>query len=211
MLGVLLARPWFFATSAESASSSYLAQAREGRQIGWLPYLTSSFDSHLRELGEIFLNFPSTRFPFFTPLLWIASAMALSVVVAGLPRLARRLPALAVYAGFYLTLILFWPFYDPRFWMPLLPIMFLCGWLASENVVFHAAVRRAVDDLGGGFCCARTWRRIVQCSDSACRLAIPAGLRRRRHPRYLPCRLWRDPCRRFFGCRPAGIATSSAF
>jgi hypothetical protein len=28
--------------------------------------------------------------------------------------------------------------------MPLLPIMFLCGWLALENVVFHAAVRRAV-------------------------------------------------------------------
>jgi hypothetical protein len=144
ILGVLLARPWFFAASAESASSSYLAQAREGRQIGWLPFLTSSFDSHLRELGEIFLNFPSKRFPFFTPLLWIAGAVGLFAVVAGLPRLARRFPALAVYAGFYLTLILFWPFYDPRFWMPLLPIMFLCGWLALENVVFHAAVRRAV-------------------------------------------------------------------
>jgi hypothetical protein len=95
IFGVVLARPWLYAASAGSASSSYLAQAHEGRQIGWLPYLTSSFDSHLRELGEIFLNFPSTRFPFFTPLLWIARAMALSVVVAGLPRLARHLPALA--------------------------------------------------------------------------------------------------------------------
>lgn len=112
--------------------------------MGWLPYLASSFDLHLRELGEIFLNFPSTRFPFFTPLLWIAGAVGLSAIVAGLPRLAHHLPVLAVYAGFYVTLILFWPFYDPRFWMPLLPIMFLCGWLALENVLFHAALRRAV-------------------------------------------------------------------
>jgi hypothetical protein len=132
---------WFQAAPAASPSSSYLAQARVGRENGWLPYLASSFGSHLRELGEMFLNLPASRFPSLGPLFSIAGAVGFSVFVVGIPRLARRFPVLAAYAGLYAALILVWPFYDPRFWMPLFPVMLLCGWLALENAISHAAMR----------------------------------------------------------------------
>ncbi|HKQ05055.1 MAG TPA: hypothetical protein VJ464_07995 [Blastocatellia bacterium] len=78
----------------------------------------------ITELGELVLNLPATRLSRLSPFLFILFGPLLVMMIAKSLHRHRHCPtvtdiALLAYIG---TLFL-WPFYDPRFWMPCIPIL----------------------------------------------------------------------------------------
>ena len=139
------------AKAAQSAAPAYLLQQKDGAARGVAALLLFTLNVHTRELGEIFLNLPQSRIPTFPLVFLAAGGFVLVLGVAGLTRLARRFPPLAIYAVLYTGIILIWPFYDPRFWLPLIPVLGLGGWLVAERWWERPAVRWTVQGYAGGF------------------------------------------------------------
>jgi len=79
---------------------------------------------HFRELGEISINlpFPALR-PTMQDLLPFVGAAAFLLVLGGLFSRRRRLGVVDIFFMSYSAVILVWPFYDPRFWLPVLPFL----------------------------------------------------------------------------------------
>ena len=102
---------------------------------GVFGFFGSNLGFRLREMGEIALNFPENKVAFMSPAFYLAGLAAWGLVALGSIRLVKRgsLPLVA-YLFFYLGLMMLWPYYDTRFWIPLLPVFALAvwGWLADS-------------------------------------------------------------------------------
>lgn len=82
---------------------------------------------HLCELGELVVNVPFTRMPETArPLMAGIGLLVLVAVLAGILR--HRRSAVSVFGLSYFLIIFVWSYYDPRFWLPVLPLMF--AWIA---------------------------------------------------------------------------------
>ena len=82
---------------------------------------------HLCELGELVVNLPFTRMPETArPLIAGIGLLVLVAVLAGILR--HRRSAVSVFGLSYFLIIFVWSYYDPRFWLPVLPLMF--AWIA---------------------------------------------------------------------------------
>jgi hypothetical protein len=131
--------------AAAHAQPGYLLEQRDAAGPGGLAALVaSSANSHAHELGEVVLNLPATRFGRLKPAFLAVGLLTLAACLAGLPRLWQRFPPVAVYAVAYCGIILVWPFYDPRFWMPIWPVVALSLWLAAGRWRSVPPVRLAV-------------------------------------------------------------------
>jgi hypothetical protein len=81
---------------------------------------------HCRDFGELTANVPLAKLPrFANPFFLTAGALALLLFVAGTLMLRKRSPLIFFYLLGYGILILPWPFTDPRFWLPAMPLVFV--------------------------------------------------------------------------------------
>ena len=91
---------------------------------------------HFKELGEIAINFP---FPALGPMIrhWVpfVGAAVFLLVVGGLFSRRRRLGVVDIFFISYSAVILVWPFYDPRFWLPVLPFLVAYTGLSMKYLV----------------------------------------------------------------------------
>lgn len=99
-------------------------------QGGMGKFVGENLKNHLTELSEIFINLPSKKLasymsPTVSTVLFMG--IGLLVLVAFFYLLFRKSPRIPMYIKIYLVLyaliILNWPYYDPRFWVPVLPLM----------------------------------------------------------------------------------------
>lgn len=133
-----------FVRHAQAGGLSYGAQQVEllSETGGIVGFLQWTWSSRLQELGEIFLNVPVSRFPQGRALFWLAGFVASAMCARGWLALLRRMPPMSFYLAAYTAILLGWPFYDPRFWMPALPLLGLCAWLGVRPFCRRAQVRR---------------------------------------------------------------------
>ena len=102
----------------------YLPEFRKGYDGGVLRILLGSIQSKLRELGELVLNVPASKFPELVAILTVVGALAIAVALFGL---ARRVPASSVGDIFVLSyglLLVLAPWDDARYVLPLAPVVF---------------------------------------------------------------------------------------
>jgi hypothetical protein len=88
------------------------------------------------EFGEIFCNMPANRAPQMLLAVYLVGLAAWSAVLYGAYLLFRDksfLPIL-IYFILYVTVLLIWPYYDPRFWLPLLPILLYMSLKAMKGL-----------------------------------------------------------------------------
>ena len=79
---------------------------------------------HFRELGEIAINVPfPTLGPTMQSLLPFVGVAAFLFVLGGLFFRRRQIGVVDIFFMSYCAVILVWPFYDPRFWLPVLPFL----------------------------------------------------------------------------------------
>jgi len=147
-------RGLYLRLSVGSKATILLVAASFGAAIVWVVRTTSTFmdfssilrahtamDSalgilifRLKELGEIAVNVPYVALPWMVqdsiPLIGI---LAFALVFAGVAWRKER-GVIETYFISYVALILVWPFYDPRFWLPVIPFLIAYSGLALKRL-----------------------------------------------------------------------------
>jgi hypothetical protein len=93
-------------------------------------FLGTNLQNHFTELAEVFINLPSNKVMTYLP----SSLGTIAFVALGVCCFAwfmygtfskrSNIPFfIRVYLLFYSFIILNWPYYDPRFWVPILPLI----------------------------------------------------------------------------------------
>jgi hypothetical protein len=87
-------------------------------------------------LGEIVVNVPAARAPSLLRVaLPLAGAVALLFYLVGLWGRRTSVGALEVFLIAYSAILLVWPYYGPRFWLPVIPPFLAFVWLGAQEIV----------------------------------------------------------------------------
>ena len=88
----------------------------------------------LKELGQITSNLPLSKLPKFEMIFWVMGTITVLLFARGFWHQFRKISPIEIYVGFYLLILFSWPFYDPRFWIPILPLLFGYMYLGIKNL-----------------------------------------------------------------------------
>jgi hypothetical protein len=77
----------------------------------------------LLEFGEVFVNLPGNKAPELSGLLYLSGLVAWLAVLLGCRLVFKDLVPATLYFISYCVLMLVWPYYDSRFWLPVVPLM----------------------------------------------------------------------------------------
>jgi hypothetical protein len=103
--------------------------------LSWLPWY------RLKELGELLVNFPVYRMP--AALLHVMPWMGflpLLLLVVGLAARRSKVSSTDVFMLSYSIVLFAWPYYDARFWWPVIPLLIAYSLLAVQRLKIPAAI-----------------------------------------------------------------------
>ena len=133
----------WFASQFLAKGSYFQSMIGYFERQGIIGFFGSNFGFRLLEMGEIAMNFPENKTPDARPLFYAIGMTGWVCVAIGAVWLLRRgmMPVVA-YMIAYFGLMMAWPYYDTRFWIPLLPIFALAVWglladLSTNNKAFR--------------------------------------------------------------------------
>lgn len=93
-------------------------------------FFAENLKNHFSELAEVFLNMPSSKLMGFIPggagpaLFVVLGVACLAWLLFNIFKKGSAIPFyIRMYLLFYVIIILNWPYYDPRFWVPVLPLL----------------------------------------------------------------------------------------
>lgn len=118
----------FFAKQLKILDYTSLLKGPLEKGIG--NFLGENLKNHFTELAEVFINLPANKVMGYIPgslgqILFIAIGVVCLVWVL-IPLFSSRsgIPFyIRAYMLFYIFIIMNWPYYDPRFWVPVLPLL----------------------------------------------------------------------------------------
>ncbi len=84
--------------------------------------IRDTLEFRVQEIGELFLNGPASKLRLLAPLIWVAGAIGIAILIIFGRRC--RIGSVEIYLGTYLSIVLIWPYLDARFWVPVLPCIF---------------------------------------------------------------------------------------
>lgn len=98
--------------------------------------------TRLQELGELAVNIPAARMPgALESLLPLVGGGVTALVAAGAWSRRRTLTAPEIYLLAYLAILIVWPFGDPRYWLPIVPLLVAWGLLGLRTLARPALAR----------------------------------------------------------------------
>jgi hypothetical protein len=132
---IWVAQTEWFASQFLANGSYFQSMLGYFERQGVFGFFLRNFGFRLREMGEIALNFPENKVAFLSPAFYLFGLAAWVLVAVGCIGFVKRgfLPLVA-YLFFYLGLMMLWPYYDTRFWIPLLPVFSLAVWGWLEDL-----------------------------------------------------------------------------
>lgn len=96
----------------------------------------------LQELGEIAVNVPAAALPpIGQNLLTAVGVLVLSLVCGGVALRRRQFGVVEAYFIAYVAIIFVWPFADPRFWLPVIPLLIAYSGLSLRRLAQGAMAR----------------------------------------------------------------------
>lgn len=108
----------------------YTSLLKEPLEKGIGNFIAENFKNHFTELAEVFVNMPANKVEGFLPagmgkIIFIIIGVACLVwLLLSLFSSKSRIPFyIRAYLAFYIFIIFNWPYYDPRFWVPVLPLL----------------------------------------------------------------------------------------
>jgi len=138
-----------------------------GLMISWVVYQTSTlsdftklFRGHtiieaasvvwsfrLTELAEITINLPHAALPAMAQqfhVFFFVGAMTLALTLGGIAIRLKQFCALDAFFISYLAVLLVWPYYDPRFWLPVVPLLIAYCGLSLRPAIQNRFTRKAL-------------------------------------------------------------------
>jgi hypothetical protein len=114
-----------------STLSDFIAAANETR-IFTLALQTLSY--RLTELGELLVNIPVSKLPTTVHAMvpWIG-LLPLLLTLFGLATKRREIGPTEVFLVCYMVILFAWPYYDTRFWLPVIPLLIAYSALAITS------------------------------------------------------------------------------
>lgn len=98
----------------------------------------------LKELGEIAVNLPASALSLkVQAILPVVGCAVFLLMVAG--AVWRKFGVVEMYFAGYLAVLLVWPFYDPRFWLPVIPLVIAYCGLALTRLAQGKITTRMVE------------------------------------------------------------------
>jgi hypothetical protein len=99
----------------------------------------------LKELGEIAVNMPFTAIPpILQGIIPVIGALTFAFVFVGVAG-RNQFGVIEIYFVSYVAVILVWPFYDPRFWLPVIPFLIVYVGLALRRLIQGKTVIHIVE------------------------------------------------------------------
>jgi len=90
----------------------------------WIDAALNILAYRVKELGEIAINLPYPALPpLIQHLLPFVGATVFLLVLGGVYSRRRQLGVADIFFVSYSAVILVWPYYDPRFWLPVMPFL----------------------------------------------------------------------------------------
>ena len=84
---------------------------------------------------------PNWRRANCSPCVYVSGLVAIGFIFAGAIR-RRVFSFLEVYLACYVGILLVWPFTDPRFFAPVIPLLLAYGWIGLRSLSGRPAVKR---------------------------------------------------------------------
>ncbi len=134
-MNLLIQSAWF--KSQFMDSSSYFQNLIVAiERDGLLMHMVHTLKFRLIEMGEIFCNVPWTRLPHLSPVFYAAGVLTWLLLIRGSFVLLRHpmLRPVSWYMLSYTCMMLCWPYFDARFWIPMLPVIGLMMWVALSQI-----------------------------------------------------------------------------
>jgi hypothetical protein len=110
--------------------TDYTQLLKEHFSHGVANFFIENFKNHFSDLTEVFLNMPASKLIGYIPgglgpVVFVTLGVGFLVwVLYNLFSKSSRIPFfIRMYLLFYIIIIMNWPYYDPRFWVPVLPLM----------------------------------------------------------------------------------------
>lgn len=110
--------------------TDYSGLLKEAFDKGPAHFFAENLSNHFSELTEVFFNMPASKLMGFLPgklgpALFITIGVALlGWIMYNLFNKNSKIPFyIRMYLLFYSIILLNWPYYDPRFWVPVLPLL----------------------------------------------------------------------------------------
>lgn len=133
-----------FGTVVAVHKTSTLSDFTDASRQVTMPVLVSRiFKYRLTELGELLTNFPASKTPtklrFVTP--WIGLPLLL-LTLLGLATKFRAIGSTEVFLFSYIGILFAWPYYDARFWLPVIPLLSSYSVLALNKLRFPSVLAR---------------------------------------------------------------------
>ncbi len=105
-----------------------------GQHRGIAGVIAQNVAWRLREFGEITLNMPQSKAPNSTGAVFsIVGAVVLTVFMWGLWSRKKAVGSTEVYLATYMAILFVWPFYDARFWLPVIPLLIGFVWIGGVH------------------------------------------------------------------------------
>jgi hypothetical protein len=130
MAGIVVARSEWYTNQFVLEDSYFQTQMRRFLSTGPVQFFVTNLRYRSSELGEFMANVPGSRAG--VPLLFaLLGAVGAILVALSIKRTWPLMAPLSIYAIFYLGILLLWPFYDPRFLLPIFPVLVI---IAAEGL-----------------------------------------------------------------------------
>jgi hypothetical protein len=99
------------------------------------------FSYRLTELGELFGNLPITKLPVKLHVIvpWMG-LLLFALILRGLATKRKKISPTEVFLVCYIGILFVWPYYDARFWLPIVPLLIAYSVLAVRNLRLPKAV-----------------------------------------------------------------------
>ena len=118
-----------------------------GADLLRLPFQVMNY--RLTELGELAANIPKSKFPFSDEIVFPSIGVVVLFLVGGGLRALRRecryhVEAVDVFVVSYVAILFVWPYYDTRFWVPVVPLLIAYAGQFFSHVLRSRLLRRVV-------------------------------------------------------------------
>jgi hypothetical protein len=106
------------------------------KRDGLLLHIIHTLQFRVQEMGEILCNAPINKMPRFAAVFYVAGGLGWLMILRGMWLLFdhRALRPVPWYFFSYTCMLCCWPFYDTRFWLPLLPVIAILLWASYSQI-----------------------------------------------------------------------------